>query len=233
MDQRAFEMTPDKTAAEKILAADFRNIIKKVKAGTPLSKSERDIVKHWEAEQPKPTPKASNAKSKQAVPPAKEAAQRIVESMQAAASLVGYRIEAIQAAKAAGCVAFKPGNRINLFELEEWFALHPEVTSVNQSDMTIAQALTMETVAKALTRRETWCGPRKCGWTSRGPLWGSGRSCFPSPRVSARSLPWYRTRTRSTWNCGPNSRWRWPNCTRASGQGVIARTAARRFRERI
>jgi hypothetical protein len=161
MDQRAFEMTPDKTAAEKILAADFRNIIKKVKAGTPLSKSERDIVKHWEAEQPKPTPKASNAKSKQAVPPAKEAAQRIVESMQAAASLVGYRIEAIQAAKAAGCVAFKPGNRINLFELEEWFALHPEVTSVNQSDMTIAQALTMETVAKALTRRENYARMRR------------------------------------------------------------------------
>jgi hypothetical protein len=226
MDQRAFEMTPDKTAAEKILAADFRNIIKKVKAGTPLSKSERDIVKHWEAEQPKPTPKASNAKSKQAVPPAKEAAQRIVESMQAAASLVGYRIEAIQAAKAAGCVAFKPGNRINLFELEEWFALHPEVTSVNQSDMTIAQALTMETVAKALTRRENYARMRR-------DLVRAEEMRLDVTRAFVGFRAWYRTRTRSTWNCGPNSRWRWPNCTRASGQGVIARTAARRFRERI
>jgi hypothetical protein len=95
------------------------------------------------------------------LPNAKPEIPEKVESMQAAASLLGYRVEAIASAKAAGCLAFKLGGRIDLFELEEWFALHPEIKSLSQDEITILQAERIELVAKALTRRENYARMRR------------------------------------------------------------------------
>jgi phage-related baseplate assembly protein len=81
--------------------------------------------------------------------------------MKAAANLLGYRLEAVQSAKQAGCLAFKMGNRIDLFELEEWFALHPEIKSLSEEEITILQAERIELVSKALTRRENYARMRR------------------------------------------------------------------------
>lgn len=83
-------------------------------------------------------------------------APKIVESHQAAASILGYAMDAIKTAKSMGCPAFKPGNRIDLFELEEWFARHPEIQTHVDADVTVDQAERIERVAKALERREKY-----------------------------------------------------------------------------
>jgi hypothetical protein len=48
--------------------------------------------------------------------------KHVVESMKAAASILGVDKTEVQWAKAEGCRAFRPGNRIDVGELRVWFA---------------------------------------------------------------------------------------------------------------
>ena len=60
-------------------------------------------------------------------PKTEKADPEVVESLKAAAARTGETLATIKAAKAEGCPAFKPGNRIHIAELVAWLALHPEV----------------------------------------------------------------------------------------------------------
>jgi DNA anti-recombination protein RmuC len=135
---------------KKIKQADLANIIRKVKAGKPLSKGERELL---EASTSQEEPKKRKGK--------KAEVSQVVDTMGAAASQMGYTVDALKAAKRAGCKAFKPGSRVDIFELEEWFALHPEITSVVDSKLTQKQAETMEKVNKALQRRDNYARQRR------------------------------------------------------------------------
>src|SRR4051812_27863090 len=138
---------------KKIKQADLANIIRKVKAGKPLSKGERELL---EASTSREEPKKRKGKQGKTA----EVSQ-VVDTMGAAASQMGYTVDALKAAKRAGCKAFKPGSRVDIFELEEWFALHPEITSVVDSKLTQKQAETMEKVNKALQRRDNYARQRR------------------------------------------------------------------------
>ena len=74
---------------------------------------------------------------------------------------MGHDPEMLKRAKAAGCPAFKLGSRVNLFELEEWIATHPDFAAINVQALTEQQAATMEKVAKALQRRDSYQRARR------------------------------------------------------------------------
>ena len=57
----------------------------------------------------------------------------IVEGMAAAAARVDLSVEALSAARKAGCRAFKPGNRVNIAELETWLLENGDIVNEGES----------------------------------------------------------------------------------------------------
>lgn len=60
---------------------------------------------------------------------------QVVESMRAAASLLGCGLEVVKRAKEKGCPAFKTGNRIHTGELEKWIAENSDQMKVEILDL--------------------------------------------------------------------------------------------------
>lgn len=100
----------DQEAKQKIFAADLSNIIRKVKAGKPLSKNERELI---EAE-------ADRNKTKAPGPTAGSAL--VFDSMKAAAGYTRIPLRILKAAKRDGCPAFR-SNRFFLIPFLEWYFL--------------------------------------------------------------------------------------------------------------
>jgi hypothetical protein len=82
----------------KLRRANVGNIIKKLKAGKTLSAVEIKAIERAEAPEPK-------------------RADDVVENMRAAASRCGCSSEEVKLAKALGCDAFAPNNRISISKL--------------------------------------------------------------------------------------------------------------------
>lgn len=149
-------MTLDKKTAEKILAADFTNIMKKVKSGKPLTPAERELVKQKTAEAaaaegagtpPAPSKKKGSKESNknpiQAAPADlpkvtfKAAAidaqkpeflrENTVLNMDAAVARTKLSRTLVEAARNAGCKAFHPSGRVDCVYLVEYVAEHPEL----------------------------------------------------------------------------------------------------------
>jgi len=57
----------------------------------------------------------------------------IVEGMANAAARVDLSVEALGAARKAGCRAFKPGNRVNIAELETWLLENGDIVNEGES----------------------------------------------------------------------------------------------------
>jgi hypothetical protein len=89
----------DKDAARKILDADFKNILKKVKRGQPLTETERRLVKERQTEAGE--------------------GPRVVDSLKQAAAVTGKPSAVLRAMKRAGCPAFLPGSRVDVALLRE------------------------------------------------------------------------------------------------------------------
>lgn len=102
MDKPAIQVI-DPALGAKILDADFKNILKKVKAGTPLSKTERDIVTQRT-----------------------EGAKHTVDTMKQASTALGVSLKVLKRAKAAGCPGFVKGSRVELNATRKWLEENPE-----------------------------------------------------------------------------------------------------------
>jgi hypothetical protein len=57
----------------------------------------------------------------------------IVEGLARAAARVDLSVEALSAARKAGCAAFKPGNRVNIAELESWLLENGDIVNEGES----------------------------------------------------------------------------------------------------
>lgn len=88
----------DEKTKEKIFKADISNVVRKVKAGKPLSAAERKLIE---------------STTKPTETPAGKRKFPIFESIGHAASTIGAPIALIKSAKRNGCKAFLPGNRVD------------------------------------------------------------------------------------------------------------------------
>jgi hypothetical protein len=64
---------------------------------------------------------------------ARKQASVIVEGLAAAAARVDLTTEALSAARRAGCTAFKPGNRVNIAELETWLLENGDIVNEGET----------------------------------------------------------------------------------------------------
>ena len=64
---------------------------------------------------------------------ARKQASVIVEGLANAAARVDLSVEALSVARKAGCSAFKPGNRVNIAELETWLLENGDLVGEGQS----------------------------------------------------------------------------------------------------
>ena len=96
-----------------VLEADLANILKKIKAGKPLNKAERDLV--------------AARQSKDAAEDKRSKKHRIAASMGAAAAITKLPMPTIKAAKRAGCDAFNPQGSVDCDRLLEWLADNPQL----------------------------------------------------------------------------------------------------------
>lgn len=85
----------EQDTADKILKADLANLVRKVKAGKPLSTAERKLI---EKEKTAPVTAGNFA---------------------AAAAIIGCTVTQLKAAKKAGCDGFRHG-RVNVPAVKEW-----------------------------------------------------------------------------------------------------------------
>jgi hypothetical protein len=64
---------------------------------------------------------------------ARKQASVMVEGLANAAARVDLTVEALSAARKAGCSAFKPGNRVNIAELESWLLENGDIVNDGES----------------------------------------------------------------------------------------------------
>lgn len=97
-------MPLDPKSAEQILNADLGNILKKVKAGKPLTSAERErIASAGEGARP-----------------------QIVDTMKQAAAVSGIPLRQLKVYKARGCAAFLKGSRVDVDALKTYHSEHAE-----------------------------------------------------------------------------------------------------------
>lgn len=132
--------------ADKLRRANVGNIIKKLKAGKTLSAAEARAVESFE--------NGGNGTSRMA---------DMVESMKAAASRASCTIDEVKLAKAMGCEAFKPNNRISISQLTAFirsdeFTRAATESAVGQDwDMRLLKAKALrEEVKLKRERGEAW-----------------------------------------------------------------------------
>jgi hypothetical protein len=87
------------------------------------------------------------------------AKSRIVESIPAAAALLGCEPELVKRAKRLGCPAFKPGNRIAVEELRKWIAESSEALrstgeNVSRKDLKLDEEIRKLRIANDLKEKE-------------------------------------------------------------------------------
>lgn len=75
-------------------------------------------------------------------------APKIVERMEAAATLADVTVAIAKRAKALGCPAFKAGNRIDWKELKEWCKDNADKLTISGSDLSLKDQKTNEEVRK-------------------------------------------------------------------------------------
>lgn len=109
--------TLDDATVERIIAADLANIVKKVKAGRPLSPTERKLIER----------KSTSTGS------------RTFDSMSHAAACLGVAVATLKVAKKSGCRAFRNG-RVTEAELVQWLRDHQkELGATHPADMDSAK----------------------------------------------------------------------------------------------
>lgn len=102
------EVAQELPLAEKVRRMEVRNVLAKLNAGKTLSARENRLIEsHLEMEDSKKSSKTQRMKD-------------MVESQQAAAARIGCRVEEVKLAKALGCTAFGPSNRVTISELAEY-----------------------------------------------------------------------------------------------------------------
>jgi phage terminase Nu1 subunit (DNA packaging protein) len=97
----------DAGTARTVLLADTSNILRKAKAGKPLTRYERSVIE----------------RSATAIPGGPD---RLFDSMAAAANALGLPLPVLKTAKRAGCPAFRAGGRVHSDTLKAWLADHGE-----------------------------------------------------------------------------------------------------------
>ena len=108
--QPAPEVKEGMPLAEKVRRMEVRNIIAKLNAGKTLTARENRLLEDYsDAEDSKKSSKTQRMKD-------------VVESQTAAASRIGCTVQEVRLAKALGCGAFGPSNRIAISELTEFLA---------------------------------------------------------------------------------------------------------------
>jgi len=106
--QPAPEVKEDMPLAEKVRRMEVKNILAKLQAGKTLSARENRLLEDYsDAEDSKRSSKTQRMKD-------------MVESQTAAASRIGCTVEEVRLAKALGCGAFGPSNRITISELTDF-----------------------------------------------------------------------------------------------------------------
>ena len=76
------------------------------------------------------------------------AKRRIVESIQAAASLINASVAVVKRAKELGCGAFKQGNRIDIEELRKWVSENLERLPITGGDISLKEQKLNEEIRK-------------------------------------------------------------------------------------
>lgn len=146
-------MKLNRETADKILAADFTNIMKKVKAGKPLSSAEREIVKQHAAESEKAAATTPTAPPKKPGKKGKKQKLGIALNMEAAASRTELPRELVEAARNQGCTAFHQSGRIDCDALLDYVAAHPDLIPKKDPNADAPNILLEEARLKRVNRQ--------------------------------------------------------------------------------
>jgi hypothetical protein len=76
----------------------------------------------------------------------------LADTMGQAAGLLGVDVRILQAAKRAGCSAFRAGAHVHLGELRSWLESHPEIANKPNAEQVMQGAEVRSKIAQAKTR---------------------------------------------------------------------------------
>lgn len=130
-------MNADQEFIDRLLNADFANIARKVKAGKTLTSAERKIVQEQRAKA-----EAEKAATKAKKNPTKPGSKKLgtAKNMTAAANLTALKEATVQAARDAGCPAFKANGNVNCDELLRYVSEHPDLLNEEEDAGELSKA---------------------------------------------------------------------------------------------
>jgi hypothetical protein len=139
-------MNLDQDTAQKILAADFTNIMKKVKAGKPLTPAERKLVAQKTAADETPNAPAEPPEKNAAADRYGGAANKlgIALNMDGAAARTNLGRDKVKLARDRGCTAFHASGRVDCDALLDFVANNAQLfaTDDDKPNLDLEEALT-------------------------------------------------------------------------------------------